>query len=66
MLLFGEVEGCLESYPKVRAAIARVYVDEQGQCDGDRQRRLFGPAARRRRSSTTAPATWPPTGAAAH
>lgn len=26
----GEVEGCLESYPKVRAAQARVYVDEQG------------------------------------
>jgi len=26
----GEVEGCLESYPKVRAAQARVYVDEHG------------------------------------
>lgn len=26
----GEVEGCLESYPKVRAAQARVFVDEHG------------------------------------
>lgn len=26
----GEVEGCLESYPKVRAAQARVFLDDQG------------------------------------
>jgi long-chain acyl-CoA synthetase len=26
----GEVEGCLEAYPKVRAAQARVYLDDQG------------------------------------
>ena len=26
----GEVEGCLESYPKVRAAQARVSIDEHG------------------------------------
>lgn len=26
----GEVEGCLESYPKVKAAQARVFTDEQG------------------------------------
>ena len=26
----GEVEGCLEAYPKVRAAQARVFLDDQG------------------------------------
>ena len=56
----GEVEGCLEAFPKVKAAQARVITDDLGGRWSSRG--WCGPAsAGPRTSSTTARETWPPT-----